>query len=168
MHYSCASVLSNVLALISVIVLTACSTRGPASEDSSKGTNKGLHLGAGNRIKQVSVLYFDFNSAAIRFGPTEIIDQTPELDAVVSWLAKNPLIRIRLEGHCDEREGAPQEKQALCERRARFVRDCLVIRGVSTSRLTILSYGDSRPAVRGVNELAWAQNRRVEFAVAED
>lgn len=78
-------------------------------------------------------------------------------------LKEHPGVVILVEGHCDER-GTVQYNLALGEKRAKAVRDYLVSLGVSSSRLRITSYGESRPFALGSNEQAWAQNRRAHFA----
>jgi len=71
---------------------------------------------------------------------------------------------VRLEGHADER-GSTIFNLSLGEERAEAVRDYLIDLGVDRGVLSIVSYGEERPAVRGFSEEFWAQNRRVEFAV---
>ena len=63
---------------------------------------------------------------------------------------------------CDER-GTNEYNLALGERRARAAYEFLVLMGISSSRLSIISYGEEYPAVQGGNEAAWAKNRRDEF-----
>lgn len=78
-------------------------------------------------------------------------------------LKEHPDVVILVEGHCDER-GTVQYNLGLGEKRAKAVRDYLVSLGVSSSRLRVTSYGESRPFALGSNEQAWAQNRRAHFA----
>jgi peptidoglycan-associated lipoprotein len=77
-------------------------------------------------------------------------------------LSANASIRVRLEGHSDER-GSPEYNIGLGERRSQTVRRALLLQGVAESQLTTVSYGEERPAVPGETEEAWAKNRRVEF-----
>lgn len=69
---------------------------------------------------------------------------------------------IRIEGHCDER-GTDEYNMALGEKRAMTARDYLINYGISSDRISIISYGESRPVDTGHNEEAWAKNRRDEF-----
>lgn len=71
-------------------------------------------------------------------------------------------VTIRIEGHCDER-GSDEYNMALGEKRAATARDYLVNYGVDAGRISIISYGESRPVAMGHNEDAWKQNRRAEF-----
>ena len=102
------------------------------------------------------LVYFDFDSAEIR----------PEFVAVIAAhahaLAANASIRVRLEGHTDER-GSPEYNIGLGERRAQAVRRALLLQGVGEAQVATVSYGEERPAVSGHTEADWAKNRRVEF-----
>jgi peptidoglycan-associated lipoprotein len=69
---------------------------------------------------------------------------------------------VRLEGNTDER-GSREYNIGLGDRRAQSVRRALLLQGVSEGQLTIVSYGEERPADPGHDEAAWAKNRRVEI-----
>ena len=81
------------------------------------------------------------------------------LDSQADWLARYPNVRITIEGHCDER-GTREYNLALGDRRANSAKNYLVARGVSASRITVISYGKERPAALGSDEASYAQNRR--------
>lgn len=81
------------------------------------------------------------------------------LDAQAAWLLANPSVRVTIEGHCDER-GTREYNLALGERRANAAKNYLAARGVSTARMSTVSWGKERPIAVGSNEAAWAQNRR--------
>ncbi len=102
------------------------------------------------------LIYFDFDSSEIR----------PEFVSVIAAhahaLARNASVRVRLEGHTDER-GSPEYNIGLGERRAQAVRRALMLQGVTDAQVATVSYGEERPAVPGQGEEAWAKNRRVEF-----
>jgi peptidoglycan-associated lipoprotein len=102
------------------------------------------------------LIYFDFDSSEIK----------PEFVSVIAAharaLARNASIRVRLEGHTDER-GSPEYNIGLGERRAQAVRRALMLQGVTEAQVTTVSYGEERPAAAGQDETAWAKNRRVEF-----
>lgn len=102
------------------------------------------------------LVYFDFDSAEIR----------PEFVAVIGAhahaIAGNASVRVRLEGHTDER-GSPEYNIGLGERRAQAVRRALLLQGVAEGQIATVSYGEERPAVPGQTEEAWAKNRRVEI-----
>ena len=91
---------------------------------------------------------------------------TSEYESVVMaharYLRANPNARVVLHGHTDER-GTREYNMALGERRAGAVQRFLNIQGVSPSQMSVVSYGEERPAVSGQNESAYSQNRRVVF-----
>ena len=105
----------------------------------------------------VRVIYFDFDNAEIRPEYRDIIA------AHARRLASNSALRIRLEGHADER-GSREYNIGLGERRAQAVRRALMLLGVGEGQIATVSYGEERPAVEGSDEAAWAKNRRVEIA----
>jgi peptidoglycan-associated lipoprotein len=102
------------------------------------------------------VFYFDFDQAIVKRSGHG------ELDKHASVLSGDRYIRVRLEGHADER-GTREYNLALGERRANAVRAYLVAQGASRSQIEVISYGEEKPDNTGHNESAWAQNRRVEI-----
>lgn len=102
------------------------------------------------------VFYFDFDQAIVRRAGHE------ELDKHAKVLGGDRYMRVRLEGHADER-GTREYNLALGERRANAVRAYLVAQGASRSQIEVISYGEEKPANSGHNETSWAQNRRVEI-----
>jgi len=81
------------------------------------------------------------------------------LENQVSWLQQYGNLTVTIEGHADER-GTREYNLALGDRRANAVKNYLVALGISSARISTISYGKERPAVPGANETAWAQNRR--------
>ena len=76
-----------------------------------------------------------------------------------AWLRKISEITVVLEGHADER-GTREYNLALGERRANAAKDYLMTYGISSSRISVISYGKERPVDAGSNPLAWSKNRR--------
>jgi peptidoglycan-associated lipoprotein len=103
-------------------------------------------------------IHFDYDRSAIR------ADAEQRLMRKVAVLRANPNVRLRIEGHADER-GSIEYNVALGQRRAEAARAFLVNYGVSADRLETVSWGEDRPLVRASNEEAWAQNRRNEFRI---
>jgi peptidoglycan-associated lipoprotein len=91
-------------------------------------------------------------------------EQKAVLNENARWLKANASARIVVEGHCDER-GSTEYNLGLGDRRAKAVRDYLLLSGIAPSRIGTISYGKERPFVLGHDENAWKQNRRVHFAV---
>ena len=102
------------------------------------------------------------------FFDTDRFDLTPaareKLAQNAAWLQKHVTISILIEGHCDERN-TREYNLALGERRASAVRDYLVLLGISSQRVQIISYGEERPFALGRDEGSWRLNRRAHFVI---
>ena len=113
---------------------------------------------AGAREVLTEIIFFEYDSDAIS-------DQAAErLRLKAAVLAANPTVRLRIEGHADQR-GSTEYNLALGQRRAEAVRAFLANYGVDPDRFTTISYGKERPLVEGDGEDIWSRNRRAEFAV---
>ena len=162
------SILMSALALCT---LTACSTSDNSSamvEDGSSEAVLGLDsdgaltVGDPNatstfngpaELQNNNTIYFGYNSENIQ-------DQyLGVMQSHAQYLKKNPDARLIIEGHTDER-GTPGYNIALGERRARSVARYMQNLGVDVNQLSIVSYGEEKPAVDGHNEGAWSKNRR--------
>lgn len=86
------------------------------------------------------------------------------LDVLAQYLRLNPTVSMSIEGHTDDK-GDDKSNAKLSARRAAAVVDALVDRGIETSRLTSIGYGEDRPLVPNDSEENRAQNRRVEFVL---
>jgi len=104
----------------------------------------------------LTTIHFEYDKYRLTNEATDIM----AANAVA--LDEHPNATIRIEGHCDER-GSDEYNMALGEKRAAAARDYLVSYGISPSKISIISYGESRPVDPGQNEDAWARNRRGEF-----
>ncbi len=103
-----------------------------------------------------------FPTIRFAFNEATLAQETKQgLQEIVECLNSKPGT-LTIEGHCDER-GTEEYNLALGDRRARAVRDYLERLGVSTSRLRVLSKGETQPLDPGHNEAAWDANRRAEF-----
>ena len=106
------------------------------------------------------ILYFDYDSARIdevSAENTRILSRT---------LMDTPGLRIRLEGHTDER-GTRAYNLALGERRAQNVRHIMLEQGVLPEQIDLVSYGEEVPAAVGQGDSFWQKNRRVEVIIEE-
>jgi peptidoglycan-associated lipoprotein len=118
----------------------------------------GIQGAVGSTDPYLKPIYFDYDQYAISD------NQKQSLDAAADHLKKNPNLKVQLEGHTDER-GTNEYNQGLGDRRASNVKKYLTDLGVSSSRISTVSYGEERPASNGSNDSAWSKNRRAEFAV---
>jgi peptidoglycan-associated lipoprotein len=114
---------------------------------------------AGAREALTEIIFFEYDSNEI----TERAAAILRLKAAV--LQANPGLRLRIEGHADQR-GSTEYNLALGQRRAEAVRTWLANYGIEADRFVPVSMGKERPLVEGEGEDAYARNRRAEFAVA--
>ena len=133
------------------------------SEFSDAGATSGSEsmggAGAGGRWSGIEPVYFDFDKSDIR------PDAVPTLKNGGALLNEQGT-KVVIAGHTDNR-GSEEYNLALGERRASSVRRYLANLGVPMTQMTIVSYGEVRPAAQGNTEAAWALNRRAEFELAE-
>ena len=106
-------------------------------------------------------IHFDFDKFSLTKEAREILAKK------VSWLQNNTNVKIKIEGHCDER-GSNEYNMALGERRSNSAMKYLVTAGVEASRISTISYGEEKPLDPGHNEDAWAKNRRAHFKIVSE
>jgi peptidoglycan-associated lipoprotein len=145
------------LILAACLVLTACATKknvatdiqGQMQGDTYTGTDTVKYLADGVPDR----VFFATNESILTTASRET------LRSQAAWLRKNSSINVVLEGHADER-GTREYNLALGERRANSAKDYLMTYGISSDRISVLSYGKERPVDAGSNPLAWSKNRR--------
>ena len=103
-----------------------------------------------------AVVYFDFDKFTLS---TKSI-QT--LKSVVRAMNENPNMPITISGHADER-GTREYNLALGQRRGDAVKDYLLLNGINDNRVTVKSFGEEYPLIKGSNEASWSKNRRAEI-----
>ena len=81
------------------------------------------------------------------------------LDKQARWLAQYPRYAFTVEGNADER-GTREYNFALGAQRAEAVKQYLIAKGVSASRVKTISYGKERPVAVCNDISCWSQNRR--------
>ncbi len=146
-------------ALAAIALLAACSHSEPATTGSSAGTgtqmssNGGPAPGSEEDLIRVGDRVF-FETALNTLSP----DAQAVLDKQADWMAKYPNVTVQVAGNCDDR-GTEEYNLALGQRRANAARDYLVAKGVSSARITTISYGKDRPTALGDDDQSWSQNR---------
>ena len=149
---------NTLLLLTACLVLAACATKKEVATSDIKGQMQGDVYTGTDTVKYLA----DGVPDRVFFATNESILTTASretLRAQAAWLRKNPGINVVLEGHADER-GTREYNLALGERRANAAKDYLMTYGISSDRITVLSYGKERPVDSGSNPLAWSKNRR--------
>jgi peptidoglycan-associated lipoprotein len=141
------------LILCACLVLTACATQKKSTSQlqgdvyTGSDTIKYLASGVADRV------FFATNETVLTTASRETLRKQ------AAWLRKNSDINVVLEGHADER-GTREYNLALGERRANSAKDYLMTYGISSDRISVLSYGKEKPVDSGSSALAWSKNRR--------
>ena len=125
-----------------------------AANDTSDITMAGLK--DPNNLLSQRVIYFDYDKAAIRPEYLVLINTHAKL------LAKYPNLKMRLEGHADER-GSREYNVALSAERAKSVKQLMGANGARSNQIRTIGYGEEVPLVTGHGERSWQKNRRVEI-----
>lgn len=172
-------IFKGVLIALPVVTLMACSsntsdsqsaateTNASSAQSSSSTSSSDVQTGTAaprlsaeqerqqklEALMNDQVVYFEFDRSNLRSDFYDLLTQHAD------FLVQNPSQRVVIEGHCDKR-GTPEYNIALGERRAKAVETFLQNSGVSGSQISIVSYGEEKPAVMGDTESAFSQNRR--------
>ena len=142
-------ILKNVfLVFLLSFVLSACATQTKKVDSQMQGdvytgtdTVEYLASGVPDRV------FFATNESVLTTASRDTLRKQ------AAWLRKNSDITIVLEGHADER-GTREYNLALGERRANAAKDYLMTYGISSDRISVISYGKERPVDSGSNPLA--------------
>ncbi len=167
--------LSGWIVLLLIAAITGCSSTGDKQDDSvsiedkgtsadgavTSGASGGSNFGAGalndpNSPLSQRVIYFEYDSAEITMDGHDLLAQH------AGYLVANPGVHMTLEGNTDER-GSREYNIALGDRRALSVQRVLELNGAAPEQITVVSYGEEKPAAEGNSEAAWRLNRRVEL-----
>jgi len=139
--------------ILAGVALTACATAtkdtGKMQGDVYTGTDTVEYLATGVKDR----VFFATNKSVLTTASRDTLRKQ------AAFMRKKKDLTFSIEGHADER-GTREYNLALGERRANAVKDYLMTYGISSSRLSVISYGKERPVNSGSNPLAWSQNRR--------
>ena len=142
------------LAILMSFLLSACATQVKKVDSQIEGdvytgkdTVEYLASGVPDRV------FFATNESVLTTASRDTLRKQ------AAWLRKNPDVSVVLEGHADER-GTREYNLALGERRSNSAKDYLMTYGISSNRISVISYGKERPVDSGSNPLAWSKNRR--------
>lgn len=100
-------------------------------------------------------------------GQVEVLrSERKALDAAAAWLKANPEQLVIVEGYTDL-AGPQAANLALARRRAKWVMDYLVGKGIAASRITVVSRGEAGPLCADRSATCQGRNRRVHFLVRD-
>ena len=129
---------------------------------SVKGTieNKGCPEIAKKDIQRITYLgskiFFENNSEKLK------VASLVQLDELARIINKYEASNLLIEGHADS-NGGDAFNLNLSQKRTESVKNYLVQKGISGSRLTAIGYGESKPIASNKTALGRAKNRRVEL-----
>jgi outer membrane protein OmpA-like peptidoglycan-associated protein len=108
------------------------------------------------KIETLTGTQFDFNKATLR------PEGVAKVEHAVGVLQGNPSLHVVVEGYTDS-IGSDAYNLKLSERRAETVRNLMVEKGISASRITTRGFGKANPVADNKTAAGRAQNRRVEI-----
>lgn len=117
-------------------------------------------LKAGASVKLESVL-FEQSTPNILPGSYE------ELEMVVDLMKHNPTMKIRVDGHTDNR-GVPKHNLRLSKARAKAVEEYLIEQGIERKRISRKGFGGSKPIADNDDPELRKLNRRVEITILKE
>jgi outer membrane protein OmpA-like peptidoglycan-associated protein len=133
----------------------------PGTKENNGCKAKQLVVITSDKLQILDSVYFKLNKAIIE------TRSYPLLDNVAKVLTDHPEVaKVRVEGHTDS-QGDDASNLKLSQARAEAVRDYLVKKGVDSSRLTPVGFGESKPIADNGSKEGRAQNRRVEFNLVD-
>jgi len=102
--------------------------------------------------------YIYFNSGKSTFKNADV---PKRIDAMAGLLKNYPNSEFLIEGHTDS-DGSDAFNQKLSEARANVVKDALLERGISPSKIKSVGYGETMPVATNKTAAGKALNRRTE------
>ena len=164
---------SRIVALVVVVLLLSLTGFGCAKKSTGSSANTGsswedqerarleqeraLREKIGQAADELAqMIHFAFDSSNLTTESRQILTRKAEI------MRQYPQIKLVVEGNCDQR-GTAEYNLALGERRAQASAQYLTKLGISSDRLSTVSYGKEQPLDPGTSQAAYAKNRRDEF-----
>jgi len=130
-------------------------------EDSSVDLDMLGNKFRGGRKAVVNNIYFDFQSYHITS------DSYPVLQQIYDALQNSPDLAVEIGGHTDN-VGTHEYNMELSQKRAEAVRDWILNKGIDSSRVKAVGYGETLPLASNDDEENGRElNRRIEIRVLE-
>lgn len=109
-------------------------------------------------VQMKNDILFDTNSDGVKG------EGVADLAKMGDILAKYSDDRVRIEGYTDS-SGDAKHNQVLSARRAHAVKTVLVSRGVQEAQISVVGFGEAKPAADNATADGRAKNRRVELHI---
>lgn len=103
-------------------------------------------------------VFFDFDNATLK------PESFPELNRIIGLMQDKTAMQIEIAGHADA-TGSQTYNLRLSERRAKAVVKYLTDKGISTSRIAVVFFGEEKPIAPNTTPDGRRKNRRVEFKI---
>ena len=152
--------------LLSFLFITAitysCSKGLSQKNDITKSSDKiQVNSTNKNQINEIArkTIYFDTNNYTLNEEKNDLLKKE-----ILPLIKSNDKITIIVEGHCDER-GSNLYNKKLGKKRAGSIKKFLIKSGFKSSKISVVSYGENKPADLGHDENAWSKNRRAEIVL---
>lgn len=134
----------------------------PNKIDQCPGTLPGMKVNSRGCVISQNVdiegVHFEFNKARL------MLDSKTVLNNVAKALTNEPDVSIIIAGHTDS-VGSDAYNKRLSQQRAQSVVDYLISKGIDSSRLRAVGYGESKPIADNSTDEGRERNRRVELQV---
>ena len=137
-----------------------------SSKDAMNRAKDAQKLAEGKFLYEVTL-----SDDKVHFGSNKAVlsdEAKAALDAFAQMLkSQNKNVYIEIQGHTDDR-GTDELNAKLGEKRAEAVKEYLnMAQGIALHRMSVISYGKTKPAVPNVDKDSRSQNRRVVLVVME-
>lgn len=154
-----ASGLKWAVILGAVLMMAACA-KNPAQDAAAygvaaPGSPQDFITNVGDRV------FFDTDSSDLS------ATAQATLNKQARWLQQYSQYNFTIQGNADER-GTREYNFALGARRAETVKEYLIARGISPSRIHTISFGKERPVATCNDISCWSQNRRAVTALGNN
>jgi len=145
--------------LVCCTFITGCATTG---KEDLKSRVKFTQRGNDVLVTVDSDILFDYNSATLRKGSSEV------LDILVSDSLSRTRKNLLVEGHTDIR-GSESGNIILSDERATTVKNALIARGIHSSRVKSIGHGSKQLEVANAsNEDEHQRNRRAVIVIPNE
>lgn len=111
-----------------------------------------------NVVISLNNIFFDFDKATLK------AESFPELDRLVKTMGEHGTMVIEIAGHTDS-TGPDAYNLVLSERRAKSVANYITGKGIGQDRVTVVFFGETKPAESNDSVAGRKKNRRVEFKI---
>lgn len=142
---------------------------GEAKSSAAQALTKAQEAEQAAKGKLIYTVTLSNDKVTFPFNRAEISDQAKAIidEAIAPFKAQNRGVYFEIEGHTDT-VGSDSYNTKLGEARALAVRNYLASeQGLALSRLSVISYGESKPVADNKTSQGRAQNRRVVIRVLE-